>query len=432
MTTIADLRRELMRVPTALLGPDERRVREEALTSLDALANFDIVPAAVAFVGSSGAGKSTIFNACVGDDVSAVSVARPTTLRTLMAGSSGPVSLSVESEYVLVPGAEAGVVFIDTPSWEHDAASVASVMNVADLVVVVLTPSRYADASVAELVADLPERRPSAVVVNRIDAPADQVEVLMESVRDLYGTGVVELEENGDVRAAAAGLLEDLAIDTIGYQRGAVLRAAGSSGARFLAGAVTSLSTEIGALQTAVEETTVASVGSEPLPVLETWEETRAALVNDARRRVTALDADLALDGNTDIASRLRLELEPWDGEVLSEDLDRWRADLSNEAVKRAKMRWRKSAGAELITHNIWKGGVHPGLTLPKRVQRVLGQRLNATVEHAHTGLVGLLDAAVEGRRQQWLAQVDALGDYAPGELLAAAEGFSPRSASRG
>ena len=98
MTTIAELRTALESIPPALLGPDEVVVRDEALTSLDALSLFDVVPVAVTFVGSSGSGKSLFVNACVGSEVAAVSAIRPTTTRVLMAGSTGPVSLAVESD----------------------------------------------------------------------------------------------------------------------------------------------------------------------------------------------------------------------------------------------------------------------------------------------------------------------------------------------
>ena len=162
MTTIADLRSALLDIPTPLLGPDERRVRDEALASLEALSQFDIVPVAVTFVGSSGSGKSTIFNVCVGFDASPASVVRPTTTNIVMAGGSGPVSVAVESEYVHAINARPGVVFIDTPSWEHSAEAVEAAMDVADLVVVVVTPSRYAYAEVARLVASLPDGRPAA------------------------------------------------------------------------------------------------------------------------------------------------------------------------------------------------------------------------------------------------------------------------------
>ncbi|MGI9667361.1 MAG: GTPase [Acidimicrobiia bacterium] len=432
MTTIAELRAQLLSVPVALLGADERRVKEEALTSLDALAQFDIVPAAVAFVGSSGSGKSTIFNGCVGADVSPVSVKRPTTTRAIMAGSSGPVSLAVESEYVLVPSARPGVVFIDTPSWEHDPETIASVMAAVELVVVVLTPSRYADAAVSELVDSLPERRPSAVVVNRVDAEPEDVAALMDSVRELYGADVVELSEGGSVADASEILLRDLAIDTIGYQRGAVLRASGSSGARFLASAVTSLSTEIGSLAEVIDGATASVSGDETLPVLETWHETRGAIVNETRRRVAALDATLALEDGGDIAPRVRLDLDPWEGESLGDDLDSWHDRLTASGVANARMRWRKKSGTELIAHNLWKAGVHPGLSLPNRVQRTLGPRLAPTVAEAHEELVSLVDAATEARRQQWASYVAMLGSYTPGNLLAAADGFSPRGAARG
>ena len=57
-----------------------------------------------------------------------------------MAGGSGPVSVSVESEYVHVPGAPPGLLLVDTPPWEHDERAVRAAVTVADLVVLVLQP----------------------------------------------------------------------------------------------------------------------------------------------------------------------------------------------------------------------------------------------------------------------------------------------------
>jgi len=81
MTTISELREALESVPSALLDEDDRRVRTETLVSLDALERFDVVPTVIAFVGSSGSGKSSLVNAALGAQISPSGPIRPTTKR---------------------------------------------------------------------------------------------------------------------------------------------------------------------------------------------------------------------------------------------------------------------------------------------------------------------------------------------------------------
>ena len=112
MTTIGELRTLLLEVPDVLIDVDDTRVLADAITSLDALEGIDVVPSVIAFVGSSGSGKSALVNAVLGVDATETGVLRPTTLRPLMVGGSGPVSLSAESEYLHLPDARPGILVI--------------------------------------------------------------------------------------------------------------------------------------------------------------------------------------------------------------------------------------------------------------------------------------------------------------------------------
>ena len=423
MTTIAELRSALQTIPDALLGPDESIVRDEALTSLDALSMFDVVPVAVTFVGSSGSGKSLLVNRCVGADVSPTSVIRPTTTRVLMAGSSGPVSLSVESDYAHVPDARGGVVFIDTPSWEHDEDAVIAAMDVADLVVVVLTPSRYADAAVARLVERLPQGRPSAVVLNRVDASEEDRHRLSDSVSAIYGADVVALDEGGDVHLATEQLLEGLEIDTFGYQRAAVLRSSAASGARHLAGAVTSLSTDIGRLAEQVEARST-DADDVVFSVLASWPESRAAVAQDVVRRIEGIDAALS---SGDIGARVRSGLETVDGGRTAAEFDRWKSVLDDRCIASATIRWRRKAAHALVESHAWRVGLNPALDAPPRLRRILKGQLDAIAETAHAEAVDMVAMDLSTRISEWQTAVGRLGTYAPGVLLDAADGFSPR-----
>ena len=315
------------------------------------------------------------------------------------------------------------MLFIDTPSWEHDEDAVVASMDVADLVVVVVTPSRYADATVARLVERLPEGRPSAVVLNRIDTSPEDRERLTESVHDVYGADVVTLDEGGDVAVAVATLLEGLAIDTLGYQRAAVLRSSAASGARHLAGAVTSLSTDIGELADQVDDV---DDGAEALvfTVLDTWPDSRAAIANDVVRAIAAIDARLA---SSELGDRVRDDLVDVGGGPYAERLDAWKAALDDRCVASARIRWRRKAALALIDDHAWRVSLNPDLDVPPRMRRILKDSLGEISRDANEQARSIVADALGDRITEWQTAVGRLGTYAPGTLLAAADGFSPR-----
>lgn len=117
----------------------------------------------VAFAGSTGAGKSTLFNSIVGEEVAKAGVLRPTTSEPLGAiWQETPETiallewLGVTRWHVAAEGAEAlaDLVLIDLP--DHDSTSTAHRAHVdhfverVDLMVWVLDPQKYADALVHE------------------------------------------------------------------------------------------------------------------------------------------------------------------------------------------------------------------------------------------------------------------------------------------
>ena len=117
----------------------------------------------VAFAGSTGAGKSTLFNSIVGEDVAKAGVLRPTTSEPLAAiWQETPETLAllewlgVTRWHVAAGGAAAlaDLVLIDLP--DHDStqsshrAHVDHFVERVDLMVWVLDPQKYADALVHE------------------------------------------------------------------------------------------------------------------------------------------------------------------------------------------------------------------------------------------------------------------------------------------
>lgn len=187
----------------------------------------------VALAGGTGSGKSSLFNALVGTEFAVVGVARPTT-SAVMSASWGPADqllqwLGVDEarRLTLEPSvAMRGVVLLDLP--DHDSineanrATVDRVVPLADLIVWVVDPQKYADHALhsAYLKVASDHGQPSLIVLNhtdrlsQVDAQAVakdlsklvQVEgiadapVMLTSART--GRGVASLR--GEIAAAAA------------------------------------------------------------------------------------------------------------------------------------------------------------------------------------------------------------------------------------
>lgn len=152
----------------------------------------------VALAGSTGSGKSSIFNALAGREISSPGIRRPTTSRAVAAvwdspgaGTVGPLLdwLEVAQRTFVDAGEErAGLVLLDLP--DHDSVVVEHrvraerLVERADLLVWVMDPQKYADAAVHERYL-----RPLAghsdvvvLVLNQIDrlSPSDQEQCLAD------------------------------------------------------------------------------------------------------------------------------------------------------------------------------------------------------------------------------------------------------------
>lgn len=138
----------------------------------------------VAFAGSTGAGKSTLFNSIVGEEVAKAGVLRPTTSEPLGAiwrDTPETVALlewlGVTRWHVATDGADAlaDLVLIDLP--DHDSTSTSHRAHVdhfverVDLMVWVLDPQKYADALVHEQYLRRFSRHDdvTVVVLNQVD-----------------------------------------------------------------------------------------------------------------------------------------------------------------------------------------------------------------------------------------------------------------------
>ncbi len=204
----------------------------------------------VALAGGTGSGKSSLFNRIAGADFSTVGVTRPVT-RDVHAcvwgvSGSGPLLewLGVPRRYryarasALDSGEQslAGLVLLDLPDHDsvmaHATDQVDQLVELADLMIWVLDPQKYADAAVHRrfLVPMAGHAEVLAVVLNQSDVLSpDQVEDCVNDLRRLLDAeelhDVQILVTSANTGAGVSSLLRLLA-DTVSARRAASARIA--------------------------------------------------------------------------------------------------------------------------------------------------------------------------------------------------------------
>ena len=199
----------------------------------------------VALAGGTGGGKSSLFNYLAGADFSAVGVTRPVTRDAHScvwgAAGSGPLLewLGVPRRYRYARGSELdggetslnGLILLDLP--DHDSVvgdasdQVGKLIGMADLMVWVLDPQKYADASVHRryLVPLASHSEVIAVVLNQADLlSADEVEECASDLRrllDSEGLHEASLCVTSAVTGAGVDQLRKLLTETV-YERRAI------------------------------------------------------------------------------------------------------------------------------------------------------------------------------------------------------------------
>jgi GTP-binding protein EngB required for normal cell division len=199
----------------------------------------------VALAGGTGGGKSSLFNYLAGADFSAVGVTRPVTRDAHScvwgAAGSGPLLewLGMPRRYRYARGSELdggetslnGLILLDLP--DHDSVvgdasdQVGKLIGMADLMVWVLDPQKYADASVHRhyLVPLASHSEVIAVVLNQADLlSADEVEECASDLRrllDSEGLHDASLCVTSAVTGAGVDQLRKLLTETV-YERRAI------------------------------------------------------------------------------------------------------------------------------------------------------------------------------------------------------------------
>lgn len=189
-TTVYDVGRDLRRdvadarLPLDLDGAaDAEEARKRLLNQLDEhlLPRLKELssPAVVVIAGSTGAGKSTLYNSLLGEEVSTAGVLRPTTREPVFAYNPLDVDVLVHSPTTAMSrvvehdGVPRGTALLDAPDLDsllaENRSTAAQLLEAADLWLFVTTAARYGDALPWVALGQAMERGASvAMVLNRV------------------------------------------------------------------------------------------------------------------------------------------------------------------------------------------------------------------------------------------------------------------------
>ena len=197
----------------------------------------------VALAGATGSGKSSLFNALAGAQVSLPGVRRPTTgvahAAVWDAAGAGPLLdwLEIPRRHALEPQDDLrGLVLLDLP--DHDSTEVAHRLEVdrlvglVDVLVWVLDPQKYADAAIHDRYLRPLARHGDVMVVvlNQVDrlAPADVPDAVSDVRRLLADDGLPDVPVLAVSATAGTGLdrLRDVLTGAVAAHRAALRRIA--------------------------------------------------------------------------------------------------------------------------------------------------------------------------------------------------------------
>jgi len=424
------LRSALRDVPVTLLNAEGAKVLNGVFHSLDVAEREGNHRPVVVLVGPTGAGKSYVFNAIVGENASPEGVVRPTTSSVIIAGNPSETVLRLCQDAVVLPDPELPMTLVDMPWWEGSLPDAVDLIHNADLVVMVVSPVRYADATVAAVWKTLDPSR-AAVILNRVTTTGDETSALLESVTGLFGMEPSVLEEAAEGSVPIATLIEELIPPSRSSAMGSIMMKAAGAGARFVVREATNAAPEIGKVAGAIDTLPECVMDTTRFDIQDSWEGTRGGIVARVETDVRDRDDVIIRSSGTPLAERVAESIGPWNGEDLVHELDLWRDQCLEEFSRAASVRWRRSNAEQLIGRFSWSTSINPAIVPPKRFTRIMGANLDGTSGRMRSVLEALVCECTDGRLTVWRKKLHELGDFQPGILASAADALDGQGPAR-
>jgi hypothetical protein len=315
------------------------------------------------------------------------------------------------------------MVIVDTPASETDAAAVNAAVAGAQVVVLVVSPSRYGDATTRDVWESIQVVPQVLVVLNRQRGTVQERADILSSVKERFSaTNIVVVEESGGSEALRRGLETAVADLDSSDGRAVIARRAAAKAGRHVAGAVTAAAMDLGHVKGAVRSVVSPQISGHGLAVHDSWSATERALTDQIGYSIDALDRAVVDLAAVPLAERMLGSLELWQRSSMKAELAIWRDDAIDRFRSDATVRWRRSTTHQVLDQFSWEAGVNPSVQVPKRVHRVMGTRLASATVQTHERLVKLINDTLVRRLGVWSDEVERIGSFRPGELLAAAD----------
>lgn len=439
LDVVEGLHREVQAVAFALDTPGTRAAKPLRRTLLERLEDHLLPrlrelsrPAIVVVAGSTGAGKSTIVNSLLGDEVSKASVLRPTTREPVLVTHPEDAELAAgldlgEALRVEHDGVPRGIALLDAPDLDSLMSSnretAVRLLAAADLGLFVTTAARYGDALPWRVLADAKERGASvAMVLNRVsdDKLAEVRTDLVARLREhgLASSALFVVPDAG----AHEGLLPAASVEPIARW---LRRVAGADQAQTVI-----LRTLRGALDALVEQT--AALVAEVEAQADDADALRAAVADAVPSGLGDL-ADATVDGTLSTGAVEAAWLAAIDAEpgILRPVAGRFRRPRRAALARRAEL---LGAVTTRVRETLVTQVLAAARTSSETIGSQLGEQddrlpggaaLHAAVQ-ADGALAAWRDTTVRSEVSAWLRGVaDAVGDLAPGVLQAADRGLT-------